>query len=127
MRPLLRFLFAEHRVAGAAIAFHDHTVDDVLPDGSEGVTCTVQRGTACGRHPLVCPCTGQCARLHTCVVGSRMADGIAESAFSRGLLERVAERQSLRVRRYHPVPWRMGDDTPHWLLHSLTLAFVSEA
>ena len=115
---LLSTLADAFGVAAVAVAAHDHVAPGGLPDGTDGVRCTVERGTDCPDHPLVCPCGGVAAQLCTRVLGSTMADGIRESAFSADHTCRLVERHGrFRVaQRLGPVA---GGGGLHWLLDSM--------
>ena len=118
------------RVHRIAITAHDHLVAGLPdPDHPHGVTCRVVHPTGCSTHPIVCVCSdgdGQAARLHTRIVGSTMADGITENAFSVAAhILAPAKQLGALVRLERACS---GDSVRHhWLLRSLVFATIDRA
>ena len=130
---LLGGLFVSRQIRNVIIAVHDHLVDPQLPH-RDGVVCTMLRSSGCSVHPLVCRCpggNGRAGRLRITVLGSTMANGIDEFAFSvEHFLERLRVFESRhpelgRIDVHQWMPWGPGE--AHWLLRSLAFLWITVA
>ena len=146
MDDLLALAFDGYGAVAVAISAHDHAAAPQLPDGTEGVSCSLVREPECPRRatgggsppcaPLRCVCAPdqrrrRYARLRTRIVGSTMADGIEESAFGLDVLRgAVAGPPNRPMDLMPPTPWPPAPDpdsplpAAHWLVQSLVLAMI---
>lgn len=144
--PLLRALCVDRGIPHVALVVHDHAAaGPAPPNPAHGVVCAPldpATGDDCPRRRgrptawCVCPHTDHgAARLHTRVVGTRMAAGIHEWAFDADAFVNEVRRAvvakelpaGLRVECHRPFQRPQGADVEgdvHWLLRTLTLLRV---